>query len=148
MERVRHFLSLGDYSREEILSLIKRSSEMKSQTPGTGVPMPLKGRTVGMIFEKPSTRTRVSFDVGVHQLGGHSVFLEPARHSDRARRTHTRYCESSFQVPGCHSHSNFRTRRVGAFREVVVGACDQCLVRSPPSLPGPRGSVHPTRSRA
>ena len=77
MERVRHFLSLGDYSREEILSLIKRSSEMKSQTPGTGFPMPLKGRTVGMIFEKPSTRTRVSFDVGVHQLGGHSVFLNP-----------------------------------------------------------------------
>lgn len=77
MERVRHFLSLGDYSREEILSLIKRSSEMKSGTPGTGVPMPLQGRTVGMIFEKPSTRTRVSFDVGVHQLGGHSVFLNP-----------------------------------------------------------------------
>jgi ornithine carbamoyltransferase len=77
VERVRHFLSLGDYSREEILSLIKRSSEMKSGTPGTGVPMPLKGRTVGMIFEKPSTRTRVSFDVGVHQLGGHSVFLNP-----------------------------------------------------------------------
>jgi len=39
--------------------------------------MPLQGRTVGMIFEKPSTRTRVSFDVGVHQLGGHSVFLNP-----------------------------------------------------------------------
>jgi ornithine carbamoyltransferase len=74
---LRHFLSLGDYSKEEILFLIKRSQEMKSGIPGPGLPMPLQGRTIGMIFEKPSTRTRVSFDVGVHQLGGHSVFLNP-----------------------------------------------------------------------
>jgi len=77
VKRLRHFLSLGDYSKEEILFLIKRSQEMKCGTPGPGLPMPLQGRTIGMIFEKPSTRTRVSFDVGVHQLGGHSVFLNP-----------------------------------------------------------------------
>lgn len=77
MKKLRHFLSLGDYSKEEILFLINRSHEMKCGIPGPGLPMPLQGRTVGMIFEKPSTRTRVSFDVGVHQLGGHSVFLNP-----------------------------------------------------------------------
>jgi ornithine carbamoyltransferase len=77
VKRLRHFLSLGDYSKEEILFLIHRSQEMKCGTPGPGLPMPLQGRTIGMIFEKPSTRTRVSFDVGVHQLGGHTVFLNP-----------------------------------------------------------------------
>jgi len=77
VKKLRHFLSLGDYSKEEILFLINRSHEMKCGIPGPGLPMPLQGRTVGMIFEKPSTRTRVSFDVGVHQLGGHSVFLNP-----------------------------------------------------------------------
>ncbi|MBI4964866.1 MAG: ornithine carbamoyltransferase [Desulfomonile tiedjei] len=77
MKGVRHFLSLEDYSREEIFSLITRSQEMKCGTPGPGPAMPLRGRTIGMIFEKPSTRTRVSFDVGVHQLGGHSVFMNP-----------------------------------------------------------------------
>lgn len=77
MKRLRHFLSLEDYSGEEILSLINRSHDMKWGTPRPGLPLPLQGRTIGMIFEKPSTRTRVSFDVGVHQLGGHSVFLNP-----------------------------------------------------------------------
>jgi len=50
---------------------------MKKGFPGKGLSLPLEGRMVGMIFEKPSTRTRVSFDVAVHQLGGHSVFLHP-----------------------------------------------------------------------
>jgi ornithine carbamoyltransferase len=50
---------------------------MKKGLPGKGLSLPLAGRMVGMIFEKPSTRTRVSFDVAVHQLGGHSVFLHP-----------------------------------------------------------------------
>jgi len=77
MGRIRHFLSLADYSRAEILALLRRSEEMKKGFPGKGVPLPLQGRMVGMIFEKPSTRTRVSFDVAVHQLGGHSVFLHP-----------------------------------------------------------------------
>jgi ornithine carbamoyltransferase len=71
----RHFLSLADYSGEQILALIRRALEMKLGFPVKGQAKPLQGRCVGMLFEKPSTRTRVSFDVGVHQLGGHSVFL-------------------------------------------------------------------------
>lgn len=75
MERQRHFLNLADYSTEAILNLLKRSSEIKRGVPGKGPSRPLEGRCIGMIFEKPSTRTRVSFDVGVHQLGGHAIFL-------------------------------------------------------------------------
>lgn len=71
----RHFLSLADYAAEEILGLLARAHELKRGFPGKGPLLPLEGRSVGMIFEKPSTRTRISFEVGIHQLGGHSVFL-------------------------------------------------------------------------
>jgi ornithine carbamoyltransferase len=75
MEKPRHFLNLADYSAEAVLDLLKRSSEMKRGIPGKGPARPLEGRCIGMMFEKPSTRTRVSFDVGVQQLGGHAIFL-------------------------------------------------------------------------
>ena len=75
MKATRHFLCLADCSREEILRLIDRSAEIKKGIPGKGTLRPLEGRSVGMIFEKPSTRTRVSFDVAVYQLGGHAIFL-------------------------------------------------------------------------
>jgi ornithine carbamoyltransferase len=75
MKKTRHFLSLEDYSREEILALIDRAVAMKKGVPAKGNHLPLEGRCIGMVFEKPSTRTRVSFDVGVQQLGGHAIFL-------------------------------------------------------------------------
>ena len=75
MGKTRHFLALSDLSRDEILSLIRRADQMKRGLRGSGPVKPLAGRSVGMIFEKPSTRTRVSFQVGISQLGGNAVFL-------------------------------------------------------------------------
>lgn len=75
MTNVRHFLSLADYSRDELFALIKRASEMKNGVMIGTNSHPLEGRNIGMIFEKPSTRTRVSFDVGIQQLGGRAIFL-------------------------------------------------------------------------
>jgi ornithine carbamoyltransferase len=75
MQKNRHFLSLEDYSPEEILALLRRTAEIKKGLPGNKPARPLEGRCVGMIFEKPSTRTRVSFDVGITQLGGRPIFL-------------------------------------------------------------------------
>jgi ornithine carbamoyltransferase len=75
MGKTRHLLRLSDFSRDEILSLIQRAGRMKSGLQGSGPANSLEGRSVGMIFEKPSTRTRVSFQVGVSQLGGHAVYL-------------------------------------------------------------------------
>jgi ornithine carbamoyltransferase len=75
MGKTRHFLSLSDWSRDEILSLIRRADQMKRGLQGSGPAKPLEGRFVGMIFEKPSTRTRVSFQVGISQLGGNAVYL-------------------------------------------------------------------------
>jgi ornithine carbamoyltransferase len=75
MRKHNHFLSLEDYSRQEILELLRRAGEMKNGVPGNGPAKPLDGCCVGLIFEKPSTRTRVSFDVGITQLGGRPIFL-------------------------------------------------------------------------
>ena len=71
----RHFLSIADYTREEILSLLSRARAFKKEIHSKYIYRPLEGQNVGLFFEKPSTRTRVSFEVGIHQLGGHCIFL-------------------------------------------------------------------------
>jgi ornithine carbamoyltransferase len=71
----RDFLGLVDYSPEEIRYLIQFAIELKQKQKSGEVYQPLKGKTLGMIFEKSSTRTRVSFEVGMYQLGGHALFL-------------------------------------------------------------------------
>ena len=73
----RHFLSLMDYSPEELSSILRRGIELKSLRDRGVLFEPLKGRVLGMIFEKSSTRTRLSFEVGMIQLGGQAVFLSP-----------------------------------------------------------------------
>lgn len=73
----RHFLSLLDFSSDELRRLLARASELKRMQRAGKAHEPLKNRTLGMIFEKSSTRTRVSFEAGMVQLGGHAIFLSP-----------------------------------------------------------------------
>ncbi|MBU2789899.1 ornithine carbamoyltransferase [Acidithiobacillus caldus] len=77
MTTPRHFLRLQDLSRAELTALLHRAAELKRQTRAGEVHAPLRGKTLAMIFEKSSTRTRVSFEVGMAQLGGHALFLSP-----------------------------------------------------------------------
>ncbi len=72
---MRHFLTLRDYSKEEILEIINLAFEIKNKMQKNPLTGELSGKTLGMIFEKSSTRTRVSFEVGMFQLGGHALFL-------------------------------------------------------------------------
>jgi len=71
----KHLLTIRDLSREEILALVKRAAELKAGWKEGLRPQPLADKTVALIFEKASTRTRVSFETGIGQLGGHSLFL-------------------------------------------------------------------------
>jgi ornithine carbamoyltransferase len=73
---VRHFLDLTDIPPEDLRGMIEASRAMKKRRDRRG--KPLEGRTLAMIFDKPSTRTRVSFDVGMRQLGGESITLTGA----------------------------------------------------------------------
>jgi len=71
----RDFLCLADFSREELQYLLDLAAELKTMQK-EGIPyQPLLGKTMGMIFEKSSTRTRVSFEVGIYQLGGQGMFF-------------------------------------------------------------------------
>jgi ornithine carbamoyltransferase len=72
MTAPRHFLAIPDFTRSELLALLDLAARMKR---GDDAGKPLAGRTLGMIFAKSSTRTRVSFEVGAFQLGGHALFL-------------------------------------------------------------------------
>ena len=72
MPPTRHFLAIPDFTRPELLALFDLAARMKR---GEYRDKPLAGKTLGMIFAKSSTRTRVSFEVGAYQLGGHALFL-------------------------------------------------------------------------
>ena len=74
---IRHFLSLLDLSTSELKQLLQRGIELKKMQRSGEVFEPLKNRVLAMIFEKSSTRTRVSFEAGIAQLGGHALFLSP-----------------------------------------------------------------------
>jgi ornithine carbamoyltransferase len=71
----RDFLGLSDFTTEEIQYLLDMAIDLKKKRNAGETFQPLKGKTLGMIFEKSSTRTRVSFEVGMYQLGGHALFL-------------------------------------------------------------------------
>jgi ornithine carbamoyltransferase len=73
---MRHFIDLRDFSADTLQMMLDHAQAMKqAQRAGTGHEQPLAGKTVAMIFEKPSTRTRVSFEVGIVQLGGTPLVL-------------------------------------------------------------------------
>jgi ornithine carbamoyltransferase len=72
----RDFLTLFDITPDELSALLDYAREMKSPGPTT-TDCPLIGKSIGLLFEKASTRTRVSFEVGIYQMGGQSIFLSP-----------------------------------------------------------------------
>ena len=73
----RHFLSLMDLSPQELNHVLNRAIEIKGKQLRRELYEPFKNYVLGMIFEKSSTRTRVSFETGMVQLGGHAIFMSP-----------------------------------------------------------------------
>jgi len=72
---MKHFLTLLDLEPSELESILNRAFELKAMQKAGEVHHTLAGKTLGMIFDKASTRTRISFEVGMYQLGGHALFL-------------------------------------------------------------------------
>src|ERR671929_787433 len=71
----RHFTRVADWSRDELESVLDLAEELKELQAAREEHHLLPGRSLGMIFQKPSTRTRVSFEVGMYQLGGSALYL-------------------------------------------------------------------------
>ena len=72
---MKHFLTLNDFSKDEIIEILNLAFEIKKEAKARNFKPYLKDQKLAMIFEKSSTRTRVSFDVGMNELGGHALFL-------------------------------------------------------------------------
>lgn len=72
---MRHFLTLADFSKDEILEILDIAKELKDEVKSKRYSSALSNQILGMIFEKNSTRTRVSFEAGIYQLGGQGIFL-------------------------------------------------------------------------
>lgn len=77
MRRPRHFLTVADLTADELRALLGRAMELKQDWQLRKLRASLPGRTLAMIFEKSSTRTRVSFEAAMAHLGGHAIFLSP-----------------------------------------------------------------------
>ncbi|QSG07164.1 ornithine carbamoyltransferase [Halapricum desulfuricans] len=73
----RHLLDIDDLTPDELETVLDRAAELKAAHEAGADTEPFDNQTLGMIFEKPSTRTRVSFETGMTQLGGHAIFLGP-----------------------------------------------------------------------
>ncbi|OVE78880.1 ornithine carbamoyltransferase [bacterium I07] len=74
----KDFLAITDLSTEEIQGLFQLALDIKKKQKGGIAFRPLEGKTLAMIFQKPSTRTRISFEVGMYQLGGYGLYLSPS----------------------------------------------------------------------
>ena len=74
---LRHFLSLLDTTPEELRGILHRAIELKAMHRSGKLYQPFQGKVLGMIFEKSSTRTRISFEAGMCQFGGNAIFLSP-----------------------------------------------------------------------
>jgi ornithine carbamoyltransferase len=75
---VQHFLAIADFSRTEIENLLDSALRLKREHAKGGNKPVLKGKVLGMVFQKPSLRTRVSFEMGMKHLGGDAMYLSPA----------------------------------------------------------------------
>ena len=74
----RHLLSVFDLEKDDILRMIERAGELKNLKKRGESPSSLEGRSVGLLFEKQSTRTRLSFEAGLFDLGAHPIYMNPA----------------------------------------------------------------------
>jgi hypothetical protein len=116
----RDLLSVADLSVDEVRGLFASAARLKDEFRETRrhEAVPLQGRTIAMLFQRPSLRTRVTFEAGMSQLGGHAVYLthetvpERARASGTSRATSTGSSTGSSRAPGpTRSSSSSRPRR-------------------------------------
>jgi ornithine carbamoyltransferase len=126
-----HFLCLSNFSAEEIRRILDLAVRLKSELAAGGNRPILKGKVLGMIFQKPSLRTRVSFDVGMRQLGGDALYISPAEIGLGQResiadvsRVLSRYVDAIMARVFDHAHVTELATYAGV--PVINGLSDDC----------------------
>nr|VFK80161.1 MAG: ornithine carbamoyltransferase [Candidatus Kentron sp. SD] len=120
---VRHFLTLPDIEPDALQAIIERGAELKTMQGSHGLYEPLKNRILGMIFEKSSTRTRISFESAMIQMGGGAIFLSPGD-SQLGRgeplEDTARVLSGMVDVIAIRTYAHEKLQRFAAFSEVPV----------------------------
>ena len=75
--KMNNFLSIADYSEHELMHILDVAKQLKAELKNGGNQPILAGKTLALVFQKASLRTRVSFEIGMHQLGGYAFYLAP-----------------------------------------------------------------------
>jgi hypothetical protein len=146
MTEPRHFLQLTDLSREELDHVFARTRWIKDKFKRYEQYWPLQDRTLVMIFEKQSTRTRLSFEAGMHQMGGSGDLPEHARLAARSRRTGRRRGRGDFAHVR-HGHDpHLRADHHRALRRQFARAGDQRSDQRIPPLPDAGRHLHLDRA--
>jgi ornithine carbamoyltransferase len=120
---MRHFLTLSDLTREEITWVLSRGRGLKNARSVATRIETLRGKTLGLVFEKPSTRTRVSFEAGMAQLGGHAMVL-PQSESQMSRgeplKDTARVLSGYLDAIVMRTHSHERVTEMARYSRVPV----------------------------
>ncbi len=93
---LKHFIDTQDFSKAELLDIIELTRLIKAADKQSCTPKLLADASLAMIFEEPSTRTRVSFEVAMTELGGHALYLKPGEIHLGVREIALRYCPGAF----------------------------------------------------
>jgi len=125
---MNHFLDVSDYSPAEIQDILDLAIRLKKEYFAGGNQPLFKGKVLGMIFQKPSLRTRVSFDMAMRHMGGDALYLSPNEIGLGKR-------ESIADVSRCHG-ARFRSCTCSGTGKMVICASHQWPERFQPSLPG------------
>ena len=143
---IKHFLQFSDFTRDEFEYLIERAAVIKRKFKNYEIYHPLVDRTLVMVFEKNSTRTRLSFEAGMHQLGGAAIYLntrdsqlgrgEPVEDAGQVMSPHVRHHHGAHLRPGHHR----------ALRRQFARAGDQRPDQRTPPLPGAGRHLHLSRA--
>ena len=98
---MKHFLDVFDYSQAELQDILDLAVRLKKEYFQGGNPPLFKGKVLGMIFQKPSLRTRVSFDMAMRHMGGDALYLSPNEIGLGQREIYCGCCTRSFRLCPC-----------------------------------------------
>ena len=152
---VRHFLDLAEIDAGALRLMLDESERLKRGPPdATAAPRPLAGKVLALIFDRPSTRTRVSFDVAMRELGGETILLTGEEMQRRPRRDHRRYGEGALPLRRRDHDPHARPwQRCASLPENATVPVINGLTAALPSLPGDgrrhdlRGAPRPDRGK-